>query len=131
MFHIYSSCSAHRISLYPVPTELYVVETIPPEEHPYSRKIIYIDTRDDYALYSECYDRRGEFWKLGEASKKSRIEASKGRTTAGLDVAIFRDLQNMHATTIPVPPHLVTVNDPDPKYGAKYFTTKTLLKKAR
>ncbi|MBL8477355.1 MAG: DUF1329 domain-containing protein, partial [Methyloversatilis sp.] len=46
------------------PREVYVVEGIPPPEHPYSKKVVYmeVDFPRPYLGYAE--DRKGEFWKM-------------------------------------------------------------------
>lgn len=47
------------------PREVHVVETIPPDEHPYGKKIIYVEVQAPLPRYTEIYDKRGEFWKFG------------------------------------------------------------------
>lgn len=46
------------------PREVYVVEGTPPAEHPYSKKVVYmeVDFPRPYLGYAE--DRKGEFWKM-------------------------------------------------------------------
>ncbi|HMV54671.1 MAG TPA: DUF1329 domain-containing protein [Rhodocyclaceae bacterium] len=46
------------------PREVYVVEGTPPPEHPYSKKVVYmeVDFPRPYLGYAE--DRKGEFWKM-------------------------------------------------------------------
>ena len=43
--------------------EVYVVESIPPEYHPYSKRINWFDATSWRPYYSAGYDRKGEFWK--------------------------------------------------------------------
>lgn len=45
------------------PREVYVIEAIPPSEHPYSRKVVYMDTQLPRIYFGEAYDKKGEFWK--------------------------------------------------------------------
>lgn len=45
------------------PREVYVLEAIPPESHPYSKKIVYMDVEVPRTLFGETYDRNGQFWK--------------------------------------------------------------------
>ena len=46
------------------PREVYVVESIPPAEHPYSKKIFYVDAGNWRPIFGEMYDKKGEFWKF-------------------------------------------------------------------
>ncbi|MBE0577102.1 MAG: DUF1329 domain-containing protein [Desulfuromonadales bacterium] len=46
------------------PREVYVVEAIPPAEHPYSKKILYMDAEYPFFYQSDLYDRKGAFWRL-------------------------------------------------------------------
>jgi hypothetical protein len=45
------------------PREVYVIEAKLPDEHPYSKKVMYLDA-DTWVLYlGETYDKKGELWK--------------------------------------------------------------------
>lgn len=46
------------------PREVWVVEGITPDEHPYSKKIVYVDAEANRVLLGEAYDRKGDFWKF-------------------------------------------------------------------
>ena len=46
------------------PVEVYIIECIPPERHPYSKRIIYMDTRDPEVYMGDCYDKAGAIWKF-------------------------------------------------------------------
>jgi hypothetical protein len=46
------------------PTEVYVIECIPPENHPYSKRVIYMDTHDPVVYMGDCYDKAGNYWKF-------------------------------------------------------------------
>jgi hypothetical protein len=46
-----------------MPREVYVIEGIPPEFHPYGRRLVYVDIENNNYLFSEVWDKRGEFWK--------------------------------------------------------------------
>lgn len=43
---------------------VYVVESVPPEYHPYSRKINWFDAEVWRPYFAETYDKKGEFWKF-------------------------------------------------------------------
>ncbi|MCG2633495.1 MAG: DUF1329 domain-containing protein [Gammaproteobacteria bacterium] len=45
------------------PREVYVVEITPPEEHPYSRKVLYLDTEFWMGYMADAYDREGDLYK--------------------------------------------------------------------
>lgn len=46
------------------PREVWVIEGIPPDAHPYSRKVMYLDAKTWVMYFGEGYDKRGEFWKM-------------------------------------------------------------------
>lgn len=45
------------------PREVYVVEGTPPAEHPYSKKVVYMEVNFPRPYLGEMYDQKGEFWK--------------------------------------------------------------------
>lgn len=45
------------------PREVYVVEGTPPPEHPYSKKVVYMEVAFPRPYLGEMYDQKGEFWK--------------------------------------------------------------------
>jgi hypothetical protein len=46
------------------PREVYVVEGTPPPEHPYSKKVAYIEVDFPRPYLGYALDRKGEFWKM-------------------------------------------------------------------
>lgn len=48
------------------PREVWVVEAVTPDIHPYSKKVLYMDTKYPRIHYGETYNRKGEFWKFLE-----------------------------------------------------------------
>jgi hypothetical protein len=46
------------------PVEVYIIECIPPAFHPYSKKVVYMDTRDPVMYMADCYDKSGGLWKF-------------------------------------------------------------------
>ncbi|WP_374495318.1 DUF1329 domain-containing protein [Zoogloea sp.] len=79
------------------PREVYVVEATTPSEHPYSKKILYIDTQFPRIHYGEAYNRKGEFWKFMEWHSfpgKAEDGFLDIRTAAGAII----DFQRNHAT---------------------------------
>lgn len=79
------------------PREVYVIEAITPEEHPYSKKIIYIDTQYPRVHLGEAYDKKGEFWKMFQFHSYPGTGEDGFRdirTTAGVTI----DFKRNHAT---------------------------------
>ncbi|MBR0567504.1 DUF1329 domain-containing protein [Azoarcus sp. L1K30] len=46
------------------PREVWIIEGTPPEEHPYGKKVVYMDTRFPRIYQAEMYDKKGDFWKF-------------------------------------------------------------------
>lgn len=46
------------------PRDVWVIEAITPPEHPYSKKVLYMDAEFPRFYLSEAYDRKGDFWKF-------------------------------------------------------------------
>jgi hypothetical protein len=46
------------------PTEVYEIECIPPDYHPYSKKVVYMDAADPMVYMGDMYDKAGDHWKL-------------------------------------------------------------------
>ena len=84
------------------PREVFIVEGIPPDEHPYSKKILYADVEIPSVFWEmDAYDRKGAYWKWA-----SIIDAQCQHTDGqpGLcptDYPIY-DFQKNHATFITV-----------------------------
>ena len=45
------------------PREVFVIEGIPPEQHPYSKKVMYMEVDWPRPYLGEAYDQNGKFWK--------------------------------------------------------------------
>jgi hypothetical protein len=79
------------------PREVYVVEATTPAEHPYSKKILFVDTKYPRIHYGEAYNRKGEFWKFMEFHSypsKGEDGFHDVRTTGGVVI----DFQRNHAS---------------------------------
>lgn len=46
------------------PREVWVIEGTPPAEHPYGKKVVYMDVNYPRVYMGEAYDKKGEFWKF-------------------------------------------------------------------
>lgn len=79
------------------PREVYVIEAIPPEEHPYSKKVLYIDTEYPRVHMGEAYDKKGDFWKMFQFHSYPNVAEDGSvdvRTTSGATI----DFKRNHAT---------------------------------
>lgn len=46
------------------PREVWVIEGVPPDEHPYGKKVVYMDAAFPRIYMAEMYDKKGDFWKF-------------------------------------------------------------------
>ncbi|MDN5883013.1 MAG: DUF1329 domain-containing protein, partial [Nitrosospira sp.] len=46
------------------PRKVYVIQGIPPDYHPYGKKVLYMDTQYPFFYYGEFYDKNMKLWKL-------------------------------------------------------------------
>jgi len=76
------------------PREVYMVEVSTPSQHPYSKKVLYVETAYPRVHYAEAYNRKGEFWKFIEIHSYVNTKAGDIRTVTA-DVI---DFQRNHAT---------------------------------
>jgi hypothetical protein len=76
------------------PREVFVVEATTPSAHPYSKKILYMETRFPRVHYAEAYNRKGEFWKFMEFHTAYNAANGDMRTTGSSVI----DFQRNHAT---------------------------------
>ncbi len=89
------------------PREVWVVEATPPEEHPYSKKVLYIDAEHWDIYMAEVYDKKGEFWKWIQFNKSGK-KADDGSDYLISSMGHILDLKKRHSTLF--------VSDPDYKY---------------
>lgn len=82
------------------PREVYVVEAIPPSEHPYGRKIIYIDAENWIAYFGEAYDHQNSFWKgFLQGIRVWPNELGPDQKVVWVDWGSTFDFRRNHATT--------------------------------
>lgn len=104
------------------PQEVWIVETTPPPEHPYSKKICFVDAKAWRPYFMEGYDKKGEFWHFqhystGEYSVADDPKGSALLTWVGLTI----DFQRKHATFFGAHPSWtmnVPVTDEEVSLGA-------------
>lgn len=81
------------------PKEVYVVEGITPDEHPYSKKVMYMDANYPFYYHGELYDRKGEFWRIWRQSY-APITTCDDTPGYGFTHTMAIDFQNQRATYI-------------------------------
>ncbi|WP_225578906.1 DUF1329 domain-containing protein [Pseudomonas sp. PDM14] len=79
------------------PREVWVIEAITPPEHPYSKKVLYMDTEFPRFYQAEAYDRKGQFWKWMNYHLKS-IKTADGDTGIVSSAGFTIDYQRRHGT---------------------------------
>jgi len=91
------------------PREVYELEITPPVEHPYGKRVVFIDAQLFQAYHSEIYDRKGEFYKVINYERAPIIgkDGFKGYTTMQ---GRFIDFKRRHATIWSAD---FVMNDPD------------------
>ncbi len=107
------------------PRSVYVVEVTPKfPDYPYSKQIMYFDAEISYLPYKECYDKKGDLWKVVLIGINDSPDMDSMPPEYGGCVVV--DFQAEHATLFNF--HKVTANtDLDPKM----FTLSNLRKRGR
>lgn len=80
------------------PREVYVVEGTPPAEHPYSKKVVYIEVDFPRPYLGEVYNQKGEFWKYMIFQNRPDI-GDDGYKAVMPVVGHVIDVQRNHSTT--------------------------------
>ena len=83
------------------PREVYVVEGTPPPEHPYSKRVLYVDVNNFRPYYSENYDKKGEFWKFVIVHMQP-AQAEDGAKIFQATYISAIDFKARHAAVIPI-----------------------------
>ena len=80
------------------PRPMYVVEATPKfRDYPYKKMIFYIDAESSAIIFKECFDKKGQIWKLiMNITNDSKNPRTEPLAIAG---ALAVDLQSKHATT--------------------------------
>lgn len=80
------------------PREVWVVEGTPPPEHPYSKKIIYMDAKIPAIYRGESFDKKGEIWRVAQQHFANKVgESSNIRYFLSI-AGEYIDFQAKHAT---------------------------------
>ena len=80
------------------PREVYVVEGTPPAEHPYSKKVVYMEVDFPRPYLGEAYNQKGEFWKYMIFQNRPDI-GDDGYKAVMPVVGHVIDVQRDHSTT--------------------------------
>ncbi|MCS4505511.1 DUF1329 domain-containing protein [Arhodomonas aquaeolei] len=103
------------------PQEVFVIEATPPEEHPYGKKVLYMDTDYPLIYHSEIYDKKGDFWRMWRQSY-GPITAGNGEPGLGFIHTQAIDFQRERATYIDIVADKLNT----PKLTADSFTPRVL-----
>ncbi len=80
------------------PAEVDVVEAIPPDKHPYGKKIYYFSVDyPGYAMAFEAYDKQGDLWKIDLLAPGAAAD-DQGRLWMTRYLAHMIDIKKKHAT---------------------------------
>lgn len=80
------------------PREVYVVEGTPPPEHPYSKKVVYMEVDFPRPYLGEMYDQKGEFWKFMVFQNRPDV-GEDGYKAVMPVVGHVIDVKRKHSTT--------------------------------
>lgn len=105
------------------PREVYVVEATTPPEHPYSKKVLYMETKYPRIYWGEAYNRKGEFWKHMQFHSYP-TKAEDGSPVILTSGGAIIDFQRNHATVFLTDLKAWKANAPG--ISAKDFTLEKL-----
>lgn len=84
------------------PREVFVVEAIAPDEHPYGKKILYADVEFPALFWEvDIYDKKGAYWKFAQLVGGACDHADGAMGVCPTDYPVY-DLQRRHGTPIMV-----------------------------
>lgn len=93
------------------PREVYVIEATPPPQHPYSRKVLYMDAQFPTFHQMEAYDKKGDLWRIWQQAYCACATAD-GYPSVGYVYSLTVDFQFERATFIPLMDGKILVNPP-------------------
>jgi hypothetical protein len=91
------------------PREVWVVEAVTPDIHPYSKKVLYMDAKYPRIHYGEAFNRKGEFWKFLEFHSFP-MKGEDGYLSVQSSGGAIIDFQRNHATVFLTDPTQWFVN---------------------
>jgi hypothetical protein len=81
------------------PREVWVVEATPPAQHPYSKKVVYVDTKVPAIYAGEAYDKNGNFWRQINFHYQQKTGQASGIRYFIPFFGNFIDYKAKHSTT--------------------------------
>lgn len=106
------------------PREVYVIEGTPPDYHPYSKRVAYMDVAVPVMYYADCYDKHGDLWKFVNYSMAPHKDVD-GNPTIITVYGLYADFKRQHASI-----HYARVWTDNPKYITKDDVTLGKLRQA-
>lgn len=106
------------------PREVYELEVTPATEHPYGKRVVYVDAELFQAYHSEIYDKKGEFWKFISYERAPVVGKDGFKGFSALQ-GRFIDVKRRHATVFASE---WVMNDP--KINDKTITAEALEREA-
>lgn len=79
------------------PRDVWVIEAVTPPEHPYGKKVMYMDTQFPRFYQAETYDRKGQFWKWMNYHLTT-LKLPDGDTAIASAAGFTIDYQRRHGT---------------------------------
>jgi len=79
------------------PTEVYEIECFPPDYHPYSKKVVYMDTQDPVMYMGDMYDKAGAHWKFVCYTMGPQM-GGDGHSVIMSPQGYYIDFKQMHAS---------------------------------
>jgi hypothetical protein len=92
------------------PRDVWVIEASAPPEHPYSKKVMYMDVEFPRFYMADVYDKKGEFWKWMNYNLKT-VPTEDGDVGIVSAAGFTIDYQRRHATIFILDPE-VRLNTP-------------------
>lgn len=80
------------------PREVWVVEATAPPEHPYSKKVVYMDTKIPAGYLGEYYDKKGNFWRASNFFYQQNYGVTTKIKYFTTMAGNWIDFKSMHAT---------------------------------
>jgi hypothetical protein len=104
------------------PRAVYVVEaTSRLADYPYSKMVLYYDADTYYIVLKECYDKKGQLWKVLLNAYNDSPDMNRFPLNVGTTLVV--DLQSEHATLLPA-----YENQSNQGYDPDFFTETNLRK---
>lgn len=97
------------------PREVHVIEAVPPPEHPYSRKVLYMEAYPYFPHFylGEYYDRKNELWRIANQGF-GEMTMGDGKPGFFTTFLLYVDVQRERATLVDInpDPNLYILNNP-------------------